>query len=407
MSDTLATIEAAIADILLGKMVIMIDDESRENEGDLILAAEHATPEAINFMITHARGLVCLSLMEEDFMRLRIPMMVKHNNAPRETAFGVSIEARDGVTTGISAHDRSHTIKTAMNDDSTALDIVMPGHIFPLCAKAGGVFTRNGHTEGSVDLARLAGLKPAAVICEIMNADGSMARLPDLIQFAALHDLKIISIRDLQTYRACQEQLVTQQADATLPIEGLGEFKIQTFMSHVDQHEYVVLSKPIVDTALPPMVRLHSACLTGDIFGSKRCDCGEQLELSMQLIAEHGGHVIYLPQEGRGIGLSNKIKAYALQDQGLDTVEANNKLGFADDLRDYGVAAQILRELGVMALRLLTNNPRKVTGLQRYGLDVSERIPLEAEVTKTNVRYMQTKRDKLGHWIKTSLEEIL
>lgn len=399
MSYKLASIDQALSDLQSGKMIVLIDDEARENEGDIVIAAEYITPDAINFMIKEARGIVCLSLPEEDFKRLQIPMMVKHNNALYQTPFGVSFEAKEGVTTGVSTFDRAHTIKTAINEKNDHTAIVMPGHVFPLCAKPGGVLERNGHTEGSVDLTRLAGLKPAAVICEIMNDDGSMARLDDLLIFAKTHQLSLISIRDLQTYRVQHEQLVTLTASATLPIAKHGSFDIHVFTSLSDQKEIVVLSKPSFDKTLPPLVRLHSACLTGDVFGSSRCDCGDQLALSLELIEASGGVIIYLPQEGRGIGLSNKIKAYALQEQGLDTVEANHKLGFADDLRDYGLAAQVLQQLNLTDIRLLTNNPRKINGLQRYGIHVSQRLPLEIISHETNICYLQTKRDKLGHFM--------
>lgn len=404
MSSPLVSIEQAIRDIALGKMVILIDDESRENEGDIVIAAEHITAESMNFMIKHARGLVCLSMLEADFVRLRIPMMVKHNTAPRQTAFGVSIEAREGVTTGISAFDRATTVKTAVHPDTTPNDIVMPGHVFPLCAESGGVLQRNGHTEGSVDLARLAGLHPAAVICEIMNDDGSMARLPELIVFAQQHGISIVSIRDLQTYRLQQENLIKSNAKAQLPIDNLGGFDVEVFTSQIDQSDIVVLSKPLLDKSKPPLVRLHSSCLTGDVFGSGRCDCGAQLHQSIEHVAHEGGYIVYLPQEGRGIGLVNKIKAYALQEQGFDTVEANHQLGFAADLRDYGLAAQVLKQLGVEQLRLMTNNPRKVDGLQRYGIEVVERVSVLTPPRETNVCYLTTKREKLGHWVDPTIE---
>ncbi len=404
MSNLFASIETAIADIAAGKMIILVDDAHRENEGDLVMAAQHATPEAINFMIRYGRGLVCMPMLEEDFIRLRIPMMVKHNNAPRQTAFGVSIEARDGVSTGISAQDRATTIRVAANAHSMPSDIVMPGHIFPLCAQQGGVLKRNGHTEGSVDLARLAGLRSSAVICEIINDDGTMARLPDLTLFAQEHNLCIVSIHDLQTYRMTREKLVELQAKTRLPLQQFGEFTLHAFTSSVEQKEMVVLSKPCSTPDKPPLVRLHSACMTGDVLGSLRCDCGAQLTTALEQIANEGGYIVYLPQEGRGIGLANKIKAYALQDQGLDTVEANHKLGFEADLRDYGLAAQVLRELGVTAVRLLTNNPRKVAGLQRYGVQVVERIAIQTPIRATNIRYLQTKREKLGHWVSDALE---
>ena len=394
-------IPQALQDLAAGKMIILMDDKNRENEGDLVIAAEHVTPAAINFMIKHTCGIICLSMLEADFKRLNIPMMVEKNNARHQTPFGVSIEAKEGVTTGVSAFDRAHTIQTAINEHNDHTSIVMPGHMFPLCAKAGGVLERNGHTEGSVDLARLAGLKPAAVICEIMNDDGTMARLDDLTVFAKTHALSIVSIRELQEYRIQHEALIQLTAEAALPTERHGAFNIQIFTSMLDktEKEYVVLSKPSRDKHAPPLVRLHSACLTGDIFGSARCDCGEQLERSMALIAQSGGVIIYLPQEGRGIGLANKIKAYALQEQGFDTVEANHKLGFADDLRDYSLAAQILQRLNITSIRLLTNNPRKVAGLERCGIHVSQRIPIETPSHENNVCYLQTKRDKLGHFM--------
>ncbi len=397
--SSLVSIEQAIADIAAGKMIILVDDENRENEGDIVIAAEFATPEVINFMIKHARGLVCMPMLEADFKRLGIPMMVEDNTAPRQTAFGVSIEARHGVTTGISPFDRSQTILTAVSDQSTAADLVMPGHVFPLLAKSGGVLVRDGHTEGSVDLVKLAGLKPAAIICEVINNDGTMARFEDLVVFAKEHQLNIASIRDLQTYRVQHDSMVTHQASATLPVQDLGEFKLDVFSSALDAKEFVVLSKPLLNPNLPPLVRLHSACMTGDLFGSQRCDCGEQLNYALAEINQQGGYLLYLPQEGRGIGLANKIKAYALQEQGLDTVEANAHLGFAEDCRDYGLAVQVLQAMGVSRLRLLTNNPRKIEGIQRYGIDVVERVPIEVAVCSSNVRYLKTKREKLGHWV--------
>lgn len=397
--SSLVSIEQAVADIAAGKMIILVDDENRENEGDIVIAAEFATAKVINFMITHARGLVCMPMLEPDFKRLGIPMMVKDNTAPRQTAFGVSIEAKAGVTTGISPFDRARTIATAVNAQSTAADLVMPGHVFPLLAQFGGVLVRDGHTEGSVDLARLAGLKPAAIICEVINNDGTMARFKDLVAFAKVHQLNIASIRDLQTYRVQHDSMVTHQACATLPVADLGEFKLDVFSSALDDKEFVVLSKPLSDIKQPPLVRLHSACMTGDIFGSKRCDCGDQLHHALAEINQQGGFLLYLPQEGRGIGLANKIKAYALQEQGLDTVEANAHLGFAEDCRDYGLAVQVLQALGVLRLRLLTNNPRKIEGIQRYGIDVVERVPIETAACSSNVRYLKTKREKLGHWV--------
>lgn len=395
----LNTIEQAIKDIAAGNMVVVVDDDARENEGDLIMAADHVTPEAINFMAKFGRGLICMPIESQDFDRLGIPMMAQHNESPYETPFGVSIEAKSGVTTGISAFDRAHTIKTAVNLNSTSDDIVMPGHIFPLRAHSNGVLSRNGHTEAAVDFARLAGLKPAGILCEIMNDDGSMARLDDLFIFAKIHELSIVSIADLQAYRIAHESWVTEAASAKLPVKEHGDFLIKNFVSEVDGKEYVVLIREPINLEQSVLVRLHSSCLTGDIFASKRCDCGEQLSLSLSMIAEQGGILIYLPQEGRGIGLSNKLKAYALQEQGLDTVEANDRLGFSADLRDYGMAAQVLRALDVSQVRLMTNNPAKIDGLRKYDIDVVERVPVETEALVENKAYLETKRDKLGHFL--------
>jgi 3,4-dihydroxy 2-butanone 4-phosphate synthase/GTP cyclohydrolase II len=395
---SVATIEAAIEDIRQGKMVILVDDEDRENEGDLTLAAEAATPENINFMAKYGRGLICLTLTPEKCDQLELRPMVRDNRSPFETAFTISIEAKHGVTTGISAADRAHTIVTAVAEGASSNDLVSPGHIFPLRAKPGGVLVRTGQTEGSVDLARLAGLKPAGVICEIMNDDGTMARMPELKKFAKEHGIKICTIADLVAYRLKNEILVRVVAEAHLPSRYGGDWRAIAFENDVDKQDHLALVKGDVGTGEPVLVRVHSECLTGDVLGSQRCDCGEQLHRAMEMIEKEGrGVILYMRQEGRGIGLINKLKAYELQDRGRDTVEANLELGFKADLRDYGIGAQMLVSLGVRKMRLLTNNPKKLIGLQGYGIDVVERVSIEAVATKSNKGYLKTKRDKMGH----------
>ena len=393
----LATIPEAIEDIKAGKIIIIVDDEGRENEGDLVIAAEKVTPEAINFMAKEARGLICMPIIGERLEELRIPMMVQDNTARFSTAFTISIEAKHGVTTGISAKDRATTIKTVINPATKPEDIARPGHVFPIKARPGGVLVRAGHTEASVDLARLAGLYPAGVICEIMNEDGSMARLPQLEEMAAKYKMKMVSVADLITYRRRHEKLVNRVAEAKLPTK-FGEFTIVAYRSTVDPDEHVALVLGDVAAGDPVLVRVHSECLTGDVFGSLRCDCGQQLAMAMQAIVKEGkGVLLYMRQEGRGIGLHNKLRAYALQDQGMDTVEANELLGFAADLRDYGIGAQILADIGLERIRLLTNNPRKVVGLEGHGLKVTETVPIVAPPNSYNASYLKTKGAKLGH----------
>jgi len=393
-----STIEEAIEDIRQGKMVILVDDEDRENEGDLTMAAEMATPEAVNYMAKFGRGLICLTLTAEKCDALGLKPMVRDNTSPFETAFTVSIEAKRGVTTGISAADRSHTILTAVAPDASAADLVSPGHIFPLRAKPGGVLVRTGQTEGSVDLARLAGLTPAGVICEIMNEDGTMSRMPELRIFAKEHGLKICTVADLVAYRLKHEQLVRTVAEAKLPSRYGGDWKVVAFENDVDKLDHIALVKGDLSGDQPVLVRVHSECLTGDVMGSLRCDCGDQLHKAMEAIDKEGrGVILYMRQEGRGIGLINKLKAYELQDQGMDTVEANHHLGFKADMRDYGVGAQILLALGIRNMKLLTNNPRKLVGLQGYGIQIVDRVPIEANPTCSNRSYLTTKREKLGH----------
>ena len=395
-----ATIGEAIEDIKAGKFVIVVDDEDRENEGDLVMAAEKITPETINFMAKHARGLICLPITAERLDELDIPLMVSSNTSPFCTAFTVSVEAKQRVTTGISAHDRTETIKAMINPETRPEDIARPGHIFPLRARDGGVLVRAGHTETVVDLARLAGLYPAGVICEIMNEDGSMARLPQLELMSQKYNLKIISIADLIAYRRRHEKLVQKVATAKLPTR-YGDFTAIAYKSDIDNDEHLALVMGDIKTRKPVLVRVHSECLTGDIFGSLRCDCGEQVIQSIKRIAEEGrGVLLYMRQEGRGIGFHNKICAYELQDKGLDTIEANLSLGFEPDLRDYGIGAQILADMGLHKIRLITNNPKKVIGLEGYGIKVTETVPIIIQPNPHNRRYLETKQKKMGHILK-------
>jgi 3,4-dihydroxy 2-butanone 4-phosphate synthase/GTP cyclohydrolase II len=395
-----ANIKEVIEDLRQGKIIILVDDESRENEGDLTIAAEKVTPEAINFMAKYGRGLICLALSPEIVERLKLTPMAYDNRSPYNTAFTVSIEARQGVTTGISAADRAHTILTAVADDAKPDDLIHPGHVFPLRARRGGVLFRSGQTEGSVDLACIAGMKSTAVICEVMNDDGTMARMPDLEKFAKKHDLKIATVADIIAYRMRNESFVHKMAETILPTP-YGEFKAIAFVNDIDDYEHLALVKGEINPEKEIMVRVHSECLTGDVFSSYRCDCGEQLKKAMSMVQQEGlGVILYLLQEGRGIGLANKLKAYALQDNGMDTVEANEELGFDADLRDYGVGAQILAALGIRKMRLITNNPKKIVGLEGYGLQVTGRVPIEIEPRPENLKYLLTKCQKLGHLMK-------
>ena len=391
-------IDEAIDDIAKGKLVILVDDEDRENEGDLCMAAEKVTPEAINFMARYGRGLICLSLTPERVEELKLPMMTEDNTSPFGTAFTVSIEAKKGVTTGISAADRATTIRTAIDPETKPEDLVRPGHIFPLKARPGGVLQRAGQTEGSVDLSRLSGLYPAGVICEIMNDDGTMARVPELIEFAKKQNLKTVTIKDLIKYRMRTESFVKRLVSVKMPTEYGGEFNAIAYANEIDNTVYIALVKGEIKPEDEVLVRVHSQCLTGEVFGSKRCDCGEQLHRAMEMVSREGkGVILYVRQEGRGIGLINKLKAYELQDKGLDTVEANIKLGFKPDLRDYGLGAQILVDLGVRKMKLMTNNPKKIVGLEGYGLKVVERVPIEAKPHEKNIIYLKTKKKKMGH----------
>ena len=393
--------EEVIEDFKAGKMVIVCDDEDRENEGDLTMAAELVRPEDINFMATHGRGLICLPMAEEMLDRLEVPQMITHNSSRMGTAFTVSIEAKDGISTGISAADRAHTCRVAVDDATDPEDLVMPGHIFPLRARPGGVLQRAGQTEAAVDLSRLAGLKPAGVICEIMKEDGTMARVPDLEKFSEKHSVKMVNVAQIIEHRRTYETLVKCAVETKLPTP-FGEFRLKAYDNEIDELTHLALVMGEPEDKDDVLVRVHSACLTGDALHSLRCDCGAQLEAAMRAVAEEGeGVIVYMQQEGRGIGLMNKMKAYHLQDEGLDTVEANQRLGLAPDLRDYGIGAQILRDLGLRRIRFMTNNLTKVVGLQGFGLEIVERVPIEIEPNGHNERYLKTKREKLNHVFKT------
>ena len=397
--EATASVERAIERVRSRGMVIMVDDEDRENEGDFVMAAEDATAEAINFMAVNGRGLICVPMEGHDLDRLGMPMMVRHNTSPHSTAMTVAVDAAFGITTGISSADRAHTIRLLSEPEATSENFVQPGHVFPLRYQEGGVLVRAGHTEGSIDLVRAAGKRSAAIVCEIMNDDGTMARRPQLEKIAKKHDIPIVSIADLIAYRLSRESFVQRVTETRLPTRW-GDFRCVAYKSNVDPAEHLALAMGKIDPETPILVRVHSECLTGDIFGSQRCDCGEQLDAAMSQIAEEGaGALVYMRQEGRGIGLLNKLKAYRLQDNGLDTVEANNRLGFQTDLRHYGVGAQILIDLGIRKFRFLTNNPKKVAGLEGFGLEMTEQIPLSLKPNAHNRHYLQTKRDRMKHQI--------